>query len=963
VAPLALPISGTPAVAEGEYYLVTWEDAINAEDATGSVIMSVQDVNSGEYLRPDGVIEEGHVVRFSAATDGIGGVHAPGAYAFYTFTWDTGDGNPTVNRKQEPTDALTDSFEVTVEKDIDVTLTVAAYRHRKLEFDGNGGTGGGAVASGINNTVDYPEYLIDSLPAGNEFRMSGKLWAGWNTQPDGNGTTFMDGDEFDMAEENGYSVSVAVNTLYAMWADDTLALREIADEPVGPVEEGSGTLEDPYVVSAVVPTEVASVGRGDVGTYNDVGVLGVSEDDTFGDPDGSVALTAGQEKDVWVKLAPSAWQGTLPDAVYFRVKLTRDGELHVVSWEDPVEVADATGSSIVSVEDITISEQLRDDATVPEGHVLRFTATTTDIGPSEVAGSDSFYVFTWDTGGETTTIHRDAMPGGSLTDTFEVTVTGDLDVRLTVEAYYHRALKFDGNGGTGGGYTANGQANTVDDPGYQLVQLPDGNEYRLTGKIWDYWNTKPDGSGTTYHDFDDFDMTEVNGYSKDVSSVTLYAMWTDDTNALKSVADEAVGPVEQGDGSLADPYVVSVTLPNSVGSLQWFDAKVYNAVSVYGISTDDAFAKPFDEVPLVAGQVTEVWFKLGPGSWYGTDPDALYFKVKVTREAPAAPSTTEPPTTTSTTSPSSSTSSSTATSTGTSSSSTAKPTSTSSAKPTTTSTAKPTTTSTATPTTTSSSQPATTATSKPSSSSAKPSSSSAKPSGSTAEPSGSTATRSPGGTTTAKPTTTAAKPSSTATATPHVANAAIASVGYTGTTKVAAKTTAKTGAVLTAKVGAVTPSDAELAYQWLRDGKAIIGATKAKYTVTAADAGHALTLKVTASKTGYQTVSKTSSAVTAGLAALYRFYSSKRTGHFFTASEQEKADVLRLYKDYAYEGVEGYVVEKTSSPDAGELVVYRFYNGTTRAHFYTTDAQEAKELPGKYNHVWSAEGIAYYIVK
>jgi uncharacterized protein YkwD len=49
----------------------------------------------------------------------------------------------------------------------------------------------------------------------------------------------------------------------------------------------------------------------------------------------------------------------------------------------------------------------------------------------------------------------------------------------------------------------------------------------------------------------------------------------------------------------------------------------------------------------------------------------------------------------------------------------------------------------------------------------------------------------------------------------------------------------------------VTPAGAGLSYQWLRDNKPIAGQTGSTYTVTAADRGHVVALRVTASTAGY----------------------------------------------------------------------------------------------------------------
>ncbi|MFT3942416.1 MAG: hypothetical protein QM705_01130 [Ancrocorticia sp.] len=64
---------------------------------------------------------------------------------------------------------------------------------------------------------------------------------------------------------------------------------------------------------------------------------------------------------------------------------------------------------------------------------------------------------------------------------------------------------------------------------------------------------------------------------------------------------------------------------------------------------------------------------------------------------------------------------------------------------------------------------------------------------------------------------------------------------------------------LTAAPGKWT-SGTKFTYQWLADGKAIKNATKSSYTVKAADAGKKISVKVTGTKSGYTTLSKTSKA-------------------------------------------------------------------------------------------------------
>ncbi|RZI94836.1 MAG: hypothetical protein EOO67_03850 [Microbacterium sp.] len=72
--------------------------------------------------------------------------------------------------------------------------------------------------------------------------------------------------------------------------------------------------------------------------------------------------------------------------------------------------------------------------------------------------------------------------------------------------------------------------------------------------------------------------------------------------------------------------------------------------------------------------------------------------------------------------------------------------------------------------------------------------------------------------------------------------------------------TAKVGQKLTAKAGTWGPAPVKLSYRWLRDGAAIKGATKSAYTLKAADRGHRVSVRITGTKSGYTTVSKTSTS-------------------------------------------------------------------------------------------------------
>lgn len=94
---------------------------------------------------------------------------------------------------------------------------------------------------------------------------------------------------------------------------------------------------------------------------------------------------------------------------------------------------------------------------------------------------------------------------------------------------------------------------------------------------------------------------------------------------------------------------------------------------------------------------------------------------------------------------------------------------------------------------------------------------------------------------------------------------------------------------------------------------------------------------------------------------IYRFYNATTGAHFFTPSAQERDYVIATYPAFAYEGVAFYAYDASA---AGQDVVYRFYNTTTGAHFYTISAAERNYVQMTYpafkyeGPAWSAQAAA-----
>jgi hypothetical protein len=90
---------------------------------------------------------------------------------------------------------------------------------------------------------------------------------------------------------------------------------------------------------------------------------------------------------------------------------------------------------------------------------------------------------------------------------------------------------------------------------------------------------------------------------------------------------------------------------------------------------------------------------------------------------------------------------------------------------------------------------------------------------------------------------------------------------------------------------------------------------------------------------------------------VYRFWSSKNQGHFYTTNENEKNIVINNYDDFVwkYEGIAFY------ASNGNDVPIYRFWSDKNQHHFYTASAEERDQVINNYDDfVWKYEGIAYY---
>ena len=94
----------------------------------------------------------------------------------------------------------------------------------------------------------------------------------------------------------------------------------------------------------------------------------------------------------------------------------------------------------------------------------------------------------------------------------------------------------------------------------------------------------------------------------------------------------------------------------------------------------------------------------------------------------------------------------------------------------------------------------------------------------------------------------------------------------------------------------------------------------------------------------------------ATLLPVYRFYNSSTGAHFFTASTSERDSVIAGVPAFSFEGQAFLAASKAS---AGLKPVYRFFNTQTGVHFYTISESERAAIEVGLPQ-FTPEGVAYY---
>ena len=445
----------------------------------------------------------------------------------YTFTgWNTqydGGGN-----------AYTDSETVSnlASEEGGTVILFAQWRanHYTIIFDGNTADGG--------STSDQPMIYDQTADlTANGYTKTGYTFAGWNTQDDGDGTSYTDGQNVS----NLTSVEGETVTLFAQWRANHYTIRFD-----GNTADGGNTADQPMIYDAAVnltangytKTGYAFAGwntqpdGGGTAYGNEQSVVNLTPDE------GSIiTLFAQWHANNYIvafdgNTADSGSMSDQPMAFDIAVNLTANAYIKngytFTGWNTQrggEGTAYTDGQTVVNLtavegETVTLYAQWRANK-----YIIYFDGNTADGGstPEQAMTYDTAATLTangYTKTGYTFIGWNTQLDGGGMAyDDGQSVINLTLNDGETVTLYaqWHAnsyTIHFDGNTADSGSMTD--QSMTYD----QAASLT-ANGYTKTGYTFAGWNTQYDGGGTAYTDSE----TVSNLASEEGGMVTLFAQW------------------------------------------------------------------------------------------------------------------------------------------------------------------------------------------------------------------------------------------------------------------------------------------------------------------------------------------------------------------------------------------------------------------------------------------------------
>jgi len=400
---------------------------------------------------------------------------------------------------------------------------------RVVTFDANGGTG----------TMEPQKITVRTVTAlaGNKFTLADHHFTGWNTKADGSGISYGDGGEITITEDI---------TLYAMWSHDKAIIMFDANGGAGEMKSQITLTKTPVQLNANEFTREGfnylgwnTKADGSGTGYKDQAEISIIEDITLYAQWTNKTATitffpnGGKEE----KYTQTVFAG-IPSALEAE-KFTR-ADHQFTNWDT---TAEGSGHAYGDEAVVTLTEDLNlyaqwthDTAKVTfnanggEGEMKEQvvdTNTPTALNKETFTRTDHHFT-NWDTTAEGT--------GHAYGDEAKITISKD----TTLYAQWsHDTAKvtFNANGGEGE------MADQVMDTNTETAL--NANAFTKTDMEFNCWNTKKDGSGTSYEDTAKISITE---------DTTLYAQWIHATAKISFDANN-----ENASGEMTDQIVYTRT--------------------------------------------------------------------------------------------------------------------------------------------------------------------------------------------------------------------------------------------------------------------------------------------------------------------------------------------------------------------------------------------------------------------
>lgn len=438
--------------------------------------------------------------------------------------------------------------------------TINSY---SVSYDGNGSTGGSVPAAAFH---DYASTVM-ALGVGSLSR-TGYSFAGWNTKADQSGTAYSAGDTFTIGTEN--------ITLYAQWTINSYSVTYDANYAEAGTVPSDPVAHD-YNTSVTVLDAMTTLTRtGYVfdgwNTTSDGSGTGYQAGGAFNMPGNDVTLFA-----AWAAIdyivaydGNGNTKGAAPSSEIHHygstVTVSDDGSLGkegyaFTGWNTK---ADGSGSSYVSADTFiqgTNNTTLYAQWTIKQ-YTLQYDGNGNDGGSSPSGGSITYQMdITVSNCSYTNTglsfIEWNTSANGSGTTYAPGAVFAMPAETVTLYAIWtpnDYTVTYDGNGNTGGSAPSSEQYAYL-----TTATASDHGSLKKTGYSFDGWNTKADGSGTSYDEGDSFTLG--------ASDETLYAQWAINTYSVSYNENGADGGAAPLDTASPHTYGTSVTVMGNTGSL------------------------------------------------------------------------------------------------------------------------------------------------------------------------------------------------------------------------------------------------------------------------------------------------------------------------------------------------------------------------------------------------------------